>query len=96
MCGTSVNDNVSTMLNNVWECLTTNGHYIILSYGAPEDRLSLLEEGNRFTVKVMVFKKHSLKDALEGCEYDLDIQDYKEGKHYENSYFVYICQKVGS
>ena len=100
MCGTDVNENVSTMLSNVWSCLMQNGHFVIFSYGPPEERLSLLEgqatnKEPLFTVKVMVFKKPSLKVALEGGEYALDTQDYKEGKHYENSYFVYLCKKLG-
>ncbi len=101
VCGTDVNENVSTMMSNVWSCLSPGGHLVIFSYGSPEDRLSLLEGDNnndaqwQFKVKTMVFKKQELKVALEGGEYELDIQDYKEGTQYENTYFVYICAKIG-
>lgn len=100
MCGTDVNENVSTMLSNAWSCLATNGYLLVFSYGPPEERVALLDgratsKEPLFDVKVMVFNKPSLKVALEGGEYALDIKKYEEGKHYENSYFVYICKKLG-
>ncbi|UPR03185.1 methyltransferase [Chloropicon primus] len=100
VCGTDVNENVSTMLSNVWSCLAVNGTLLVFSYGPPEERLALLDgqatnKEPLFNVKVMVFKKPSLKVALEGGDYELSIQNYEEGQHYENSYFVYICRKLG-
>ena len=100
VCGTDVNENVSTLLSNLWSCLASEGYLLVFSYGAPEDRLSLLDgratnKEPLFSVQVMVCRKPSLKVALEGGEYALDIQEYEEGKHYENSYFVYICKKLG-
>ena len=56
-----------------------------------EDMYRMLE---KFEVQVKVLKKNSLEVALEGGQYDLEVQDYQEGKHYENCYFVYICQKA--
>ena len=95
VCGTGVSENVSTMLGNIWGSLSDTGYFVIFSYGTPEERLSLLDSiDKKFQVKVMVLKKNSLEVALEGGEYDLDAQDYVEGKHYENCYFVYICQKA--
>ena len=95
-----MNENVTTMLTNVWSCLATNGYFLIFSYGPPEERLALLEgqamnKETLFNVKVMVCKKPDLKVALEGGEYSLDLQEHEEGKHYENSYFVYLCKKLG-
>ena len=95
VCGTGVSENVSTMLGNIWGSLTETGYFVIFSYGTPEERLSLLDSTDKkFEVKVKVLKKNSLEVALEGGQYDLEVQDYQEGKHYENCYFVYICQKA--
>ena len=71
MCGTDVNENVSTMLSNAWSCLATNGYLLVFSYGPPEERVALLDgqatsKEPLFDIKVMVFNKPSLKVALEG------------------------------
>ncbi|EYU33097.1 hypothetical protein MIMGU_mgv1a012758mg [Erythranthe guttata] len=62
LCGHNSRDNAAKMLEEVWRVLKDKGVYILITYGSPVYRLSLLKELN-WTTKLHVIGKHQSENS---------------------------------
>ena len=66
------------MIKEVQRVLKVGGYYMIISYGAPDDRLiHLKRKFEKFKIEILKIEK-----------------DYVEEKGYDNYHYIYLCQKL--
>jgi len=80
LCGEQSFINVAKMLKEVQRVIKKGGIYMIISYGAPENRIFHLErEHLNFDINIYTIKK----------DYTVDEDNHK----FEKIHFVYVCKK---
>ena len=78
LCGDEAFINVAKMIKEVQRVLKVGGYYMIISYGAPDDRLiHLKRKFEKFKIEILKIEK-----------------DYVEEKGYDNYHYIYLCQKL--
>lgn len=77
LCGESSYLNVAIMLKEVQRSLKDDGHYMIISYGKPENRIVHLERPHLdFEIQIFTIKK-----------------DVEENPDLSKTHYVYLCKK---
>jgi RAT1-interacting protein len=89
LCGEHAVVATSTMLSEAWRVLKPKGHYIGISYGAPDCRLPLFAQED-CTWRVAHYSVPKPINAMPAGSDNADDNDDDEGCHY-----VYVCQKIG-
>ena len=78
LCGDEAFINVAKMIKEVQRILKVGGYYMIISYGAPDDRLiHLKRKFEKFKIEILKIEK-----------------DYVEEDGYDNFHYIYLCQKL--
>ena len=78
LCGDEAFINVAKMIKEVQRVLKVGGYYMIISYGAPDDRIiHLKRKFEKFKIEILKIEK-----------------DYVEEKGYDNYHYIYLCQKL--
>ena len=78
LCGDEAFINVAKMIKEVQRILKVGGYYMIISYGAPDDRLiHLKRKFEKFKIEILKIEK-----------------DYVEEEGYDNYHYIYLCQKL--
>ena len=78
LCGDEAFINVAKMIKEVQRVLKVGGYYMIISYGAPDDRLiHLKRKFEKFKIEILKIEK-----------------DYVEEEGYDNYHYIYLCQKL--
>ena len=78
LCGDNAAVDVATMLKEVQRVLKIGGYYMIISYGAPENRVVHLERKFlNFDVNIFTIKKSSMEDGV-----------------YDKVHYIYLCKKL--
>ena len=78
LCGDNASINVATMLKEVQRVLKIGGYYMIISYGAPENRCNHLERKFLdFDVSIYTIKKSTNDDGI-----------------YDKVHYIYLCKKL--
>ena len=78
LCGDDAFINVAKMIKEVQRVLKVGGYYMIISYGAPDDRLMHLKRKfEKFKIEILKIEK-----------------DFEEEEGYDNYHYIYLCQKL--
>ena len=78
LCGDEAFINVAKMIKEVQRILKVGGYYMIISYGAPDDRIiHLKRKFEKFKIEILKIEK-----------------DYVEEDGYDNFHYIYLCQKL--
>ena len=78
LCGDDSFINVAKMIKEVQRVLKVGGYYMIVSYGAPDNRvLHLNRKFEKFKVEILKIEK-----------------DYVEEQGYDSYHYIYLCQKL--
>ena len=78
LCGDEAFINVAKMIKEVQRVLKVGGYYMIISYGAPDDRIiHLKRKFEKFKIEILKIEK-----------------DYVEEEGYDNYHYIYLCQKL--
>ncbi|XP_031738181.1 EEF1A lysine methyltransferase 4 isoform X2 [Cucumis sativus] len=104
LCGNNSRENATRMLEEVWRVLKENGVYILVTYGAPTYRLSLLKRTFSLIKLHVIDKFVSEKrtdppkwDLLKPVPFDNDVRTLETmlGQN-PDIHYVYICTKDSS
>ncbi|KAL5781896.1 hypothetical protein ACOSP7_006925 [Xanthoceras sorbifolium] len=71
LCGNNSRQNATQMLKEVWRVLKDQGVYILITYGAPIYRLSLLKDSNMWGLKLHVIEKHTVEEISKNPIWEL-------------------------
>ncbi|EPS60757.1 hypothetical protein M569_14044, partial [Genlisea aurea] len=104
LCGQSSPENSHKMLTEVMRVLKDDGYYILITYGSPAQRVSLLKKFP-WSIKLHLLGKASSGGNGSGCNTDLtspiSLHDANDGpppipevSHYGNVHYIYVCIKV--
>eukprot|EP00898_Chlorokybus_atmophyticus_P008586 jgi/Chlat1/8729/Chrsp9S00721 len=97
VCGSDALDNVGAMCKEIARVLKDSGVYIIMSYGAPQDRLSYLElEEYQWSVTTMVIPKPNYADAssTSSSRNTSEIEPVNDDViNADTHHYIYIMQK---
>ncbi|KAL8100485.1 uncharacterized protein LOC141687468 [Apium graveolens] len=102
LCGHNSRENAAKMLEEVDRVLKANGVYILITYGAPSYRLSLLREAHSWSIKLHVIGKALVEASSEHQSQELispvplnDDTGFTVGKN-PDVHFIYVCIKDDS
>ncbi|XP_010270938.1 PREDICTED: methyltransferase-like protein 13 [Nelumbo nucifera] len=101
MCGHNSQQNATKMLEEVGRVLKNKGVYILITYGAPAYRLSLLRDLHLWTIKLHVIEKLVAERSLEHKKWELtEPVPLDEGGSVEavlgknpEVHYIYVCTK---
>ncbi|KAJ8619310.1 hypothetical protein MRB53_027839 [Persea americana] len=104
MCGHNAQQNATKMLEEVGRILKDKGIYILITYGAPNFRLSLLREPRLWTIKLHLIEKlGSEARSLPTWELTNPIPLDDDGSSVTSTmgenpdvHYIYVCIKDGS
>lgn len=104
LCGNNSRENATRMLEEVWRVLKENGVYILVTYGAPTYRLSLLKRTFSL-IKLHVIEKFVSEkrtdapkwDLLKPVPFDNNVSPLETvlGQN-PDVHYIYICTKDSS
>ena len=78
LCGDNAFINVAKMIKEIQRVLKVGGYYMIISYGAPKNRLiHLKRKFEKFKIEILKVEK-----------------DFVEEDGYEKYHYIYLCQKL--
>lgn len=103
LCGTNSRQNATQMLEEIGRVLKDKGVYIVITYGAPIYRLTLLKELRLWRIKLHVIEKfvaergpgqsiRELTDPISLDDEDASSVEKVLGKN-PDVHFIYVCTK---
>ncbi|XP_031256348.1 EEF1A lysine methyltransferase 4 [Pistacia vera] len=103
LCGSNSRQNATQMLIEVWRVLKDKGVYILVTYGAPIYRLSLLRDSSLWRIKLHVIEKLVIEEKSERPLWELTnpVPMENEGSSVEAAvlgknpdvHYIYVCTK---
>ncbi|KAF3779119.1 Methyltransferase-like protein 13 [Nymphaea thermarum] len=102
MCGQNSQSNAGKMLDEIWRVLKDRGVYILITYGAPLYRLSLLREPCFWSINLHVIEKFGSEKEPQRQTWEVtDAIPLKEDGSFDTSvlgdkpdvHYVYVCIK---
>ncbi|KAJ0092742.1 hypothetical protein Patl1_24781 [Pistacia atlantica] len=103
LCGSNSRQNATQMLIEVWRVLKDKGVYILVTYGAPIYRLSLLRDSSLWRIKLHVIEKLVIEEKSERPIWELTnpVPMENEGSSVEAAvlgknpdvHYIYVCTK---
>ncbi|KZV33655.1 hypothetical protein F511_12354 [Dorcoceras hygrometricum] len=100
LCGQNSRPNANRMLEEVYRVLKENGVYILITYGSPLYRLSLLRESCSWAIKLHTIEKltsgNSSDDQNKELMFPIPFDSMGVADFIKNTdvHYIYVCIKV--